>query len=67
MNISEFKKPSAKLIPNSTSQFYTFVPDNLPIKIEYDDELIRLLSDANQQTHICTFPAAFCLLLYNCK
>ncbi len=47
MDIREFKKPSGKLIPDNKNEFYTFVPDNLPVKIYYDDELLRLLSDAN--------------------
>lgn len=47
MDIEEFKNPSGKLLPDSANQYYTFVPDNLPVKIDYDNELLRLLSEAS--------------------
>lgn len=47
MEFSEFKNPSGSLVPIHNGKYHAFVPNKLPVKLSYDDELVRLLAEAN--------------------
>ena len=49
MELSEFKNPSGKLLPirMHDGEYHAFIPDKLPAKLSYDEELVRLLAEAN--------------------
>ncbi len=47
MNINAFSNPSGKLIPNSEGNI-TFVPQSLPPKLVYGDNIIIALSEADR-------------------
>jgi Fic family protein len=51
MNPNDYTKPSGKLIEDKKAigTFYPFIPEKLPPKIEYDDELVSLLSEADSK------------------
>ena len=46
MERKNFKKPSGKLVKNSDGDL-TFVPNDLPPELEYDRNLVSILSEAN--------------------
>jgi len=47
MEQSGFTSTKGKLIRSEDGRYYSFVPAYLPIKLDYDDELIHLLSNAS--------------------
>jgi len=46
MNIEKFTEKMGKLIKATNAIYYTFEPKELPGKINYDEDLIKMLSDA---------------------
>ncbi len=49
MDVSGFKRPSGRLVRNTRRDYYSFIPSNLPVKFEKDDEFIDLLAAASQK------------------
>lgn len=47
MNIEKFNGKTGKIMKADNAIFYYFEPNKLPLKIEYDEELIKLLADAS--------------------
>lgn len=46
METKNFNEKTGKLVQAPKSSYHTFEPNDLPLKIKYDEELIRLLSEA---------------------
>jgi len=49
MEQSGFTSTKGKLIRSEDGRYYSFVPAYLPVELDYDDELIRLLSNASEK------------------
>tara|TARA_Y100000034_G_scaffold61225_1_gene74333 strand:- start:198 stop:1355 length:1158 start_codon:yes stop_codon:yes gene_type:complete len=47
MNIEKFNGKTGKVVKADNAVFYYFEPKKLPLQIEYDEELIKLLADAS--------------------